>query len=165
MMISEKIAKLLNQQLVNEYFAHVSYVAMSYAFEAMSLKGYAAWFMEQANEEMTHAQKIARYLLDQDVPITFGEIPAPRTDYNNAAEIVQEAVDHELMVTKQVHKIAEVAADEKDQASYQFIGWFVTEQVEEVATISEMLATVKMADSPGQLLMLQETLKRETAAE
>lgn len=163
MMISEKMAKLLNQQLVNEYFAHISYVAMSYAFEAKNLKGYAAWFMEQANEEMTHAKKIARYLLDQDVPITFGEIPAPRTDFTDAADIVQSAVDHELMVTKQVHKIAELADDEKDQASYQFIGWFVTEQVEEVATISEMLATVKMADTPGQLLMLQETLKRASA--
>ena len=114
MMISEKISKLLNQQLVNEYYAHVSYVAMSYAFEALNLKGYAAWFMAQANEEMTHAHKIARYLLDQDVPITFGEIPAPRTEFANAAEIVQSGLDHELMVTKQIHKIAELASDEKD---------------------------------------------------
>ena len=165
MMISEKMAQLLNQQVVNEYYAHVSYVAMSYAFESMSLKGYAAWFMAQAEEEQTHAQKIARYLLDQDVPITFGEIPAPRTDFATAADIVQSGLDHELAVTKQINAIAEQAAEEKDQASYHFIGWFVTEQVEEVATIGEMLATVKMADSPGQLLMLQETLKREGAVE
>lgn len=164
MKVSKKMAKLLNEQLVNEYFAHVSYMAMSFAFEGLNLKGYANWFFSQAEEEMTHAHKFSRYLLDQGIDITISEIPAPKSGYKTAVEIVKEAYDHEVMVTKQIHAIADLAAEEKDQATYQFIAWFVTEQVEEVATISEMLATVKMADSPGQLLMLQETLKREEAA-
>jgi ferritin len=160
MMISKKMAKLLNEQLVNEYYAHITYLAMSFLFEEMNLKGYANWFFAQAQEEMGHAHKFARYMLDQGIKITIGSIPAPKTDYKKAVEIVQGAYDHEIMVTKQIHKIADLAVEEKDQATYQFISWFVTEQVEEVATTGEMLATVKMAETPGQLLMLQEHLKR-----
>lgn len=165
MKISTKMAKLLNDQLVNEYFAHISYMAMSFAFETLNLKGYANWFLAQAQEEMAHAQKFSRYLLDQGIEITLGEIPAPKTGYETAVDVVQGGYDHEVMVTKQIHKIADLATDEKDQATYQFIAWFVTEQVEEVATLSEMLATVKMAENPGQLLMLQENLKRAEAAD
>lgn len=164
MKVSKKMAKLLNEQLVNEYFAHISYMAMSFAFEVLNLKGYASWFMSQAKEEMVHAHKISRYLLDQGIDINLSAIPAPKSGYKTAVDIVAEAHAHEVMVTDQIHLIADLASEEKDQATYQFIAWFVTEQVEEVAIISEMLATVKMAESPGQLLMLQETLKREGTA-
>ena len=52
MLISKKMAKLLNDQVVNEYYAHITYLAMSYKFEEMNLKGYAGWFFAQATEEM-----------------------------------------------------------------------------------------------------------------
>jgi len=163
MKVSDKMAKLLNEQLVNEYYAHWTYLAMSYAFEDKSLKGFAAWFFTQAMEEMGHAHKFGRYLLDRGVDVTLGEIPAPETKFKTVVDIVKAAYDHEVKVTKQIHKIADLAGDEKDQATYQFISWFVTEQVEEVATISEMLDQVKMVDSPGQFLMIQEHLKRAEA--
>ena len=36
-----------------------------------------------------------------------------------------------------------------------FLKWFVDEQVEEVASTSELLNMVSMAESPGQIFMLE----------
>jgi len=160
MMISKKVAARLNEQVNNEFFASWAYMAMAYSFEDMNLKGFAGWFVKQADEERSHAMKIAEYLMDQGAPVKLAELPAPKVDYKKADEIVKEAVDHELRVTKQIHEIAKLAEKEGDLATRQFIGWFIDEQVEEVSTVTNLLEMVKMAQTPGQLLMLQNQLSR-----
>jgi ferritin len=61
----------------------------------------------------------------------------------------------EVKTTKMVHEIVELAIKEKDYATHDFINWKVAEQVEEVATANELLGMVKLAETPGQLLMLE----------
>jgi ferritin len=165
MMISKKMAKRLNDQVNHEFYANWVYQAMAYALQSMNLKGFADWFDQQAAEERSHAVKIADYLLDQGAPVTLKELPAPRTDYKSVQEICQAALAHELKVTKQINDIAALAETEKDRATIQFIGWFVTEQVEEVATATELLEMVKIAKSPDQLFMMQAHVKRPAATE
>lgn len=161
MMISEKMAKRLNEQVTHEYFAKWAYLAMALAFEDMNLKGFANWFYAQAAEEEGHARKIGTYMLDQGASVKLMALPEPKTDYKSAEEIVQAALNHELKVTEQVHEIARMAEEEGDLATRNFISWKIEEQVEEVASMTELLAMVKMAQSPGQLLMLQNHIKRE----
>jgi len=161
MMISEKMAKRLNEQVRNEYFAKWSYLAMALAFEDMSLKGFAGWFYGQASEEEGHAKKIGKYMLDQGASVKLMALPEPKTDYKSAEEIIQAALNHELMVTEQVHEIARMAEEEGDLATRNFINWKIEEQVEEVSSMTELLEMVKMAQTPGQLLMLQGHLKRD----
>ena len=159
-MISEKMATRLNEQVKNEFYAKWAYLAMAFAFENMNLKGFANWFYAQAEEEQGHAMKIANYMMDQGAEVTLQSLPEPKTEYKSAEEIIQAALDHELKVTKQVHEIAKMAEDEGDLATRNFIDWKIEEQVEEVSSMTNLLEMVKMAQTPGQLLMLQGHLKR-----
>jgi ferritin len=155
MMISEKMAARLNEQVRNEFFAYWSYLAMAFAFEDMGLKIFAKWFYAQATEEQGHAMKIAQYLLDQGATVRLMDLPAPKTDFSSALEIVEAALQHELNVTKQVNEIVDLAVGESDHATRKFIDWKVEEQVEEVSTSQELVHMVKMAAGPGQLFMLE----------
>ena len=52
------------------------------------------------------------------------------------------AVEQEKRVTSQIHGLTKVAREENDFAAEQFMQWFIKEQVEEVATMSDLLAVV-----------------------
>ncbi|MFQ6009317.1 MAG: ferritin, partial [Candidatus Zixiibacteriota bacterium] len=124
-------------------------------FESMNLKVFAQWFYLQAKEEQEHAMKIAKYLLDQGAEVKLQALPEPKTSYGSAEEICQAAVDHELLVTKMIHDLVDTARSENDTATQVFLNWFVEEQVEEVASVKELLDMVKLAKTPGQILMLE----------
>jgi ferritin len=161
MMISDKMAARLNEQVKHEFHSYWIYLAMAFSFEEMNLKGFAGWFKGQAAEEQGHAMKIAQYLLDQGADVKLTELPQPKTEYKSAEEIVSAALEHEKKITGLINEIAELAETEKDHATREFMNWFIKEQVEEVATATDLLAMVKMAQTPGQLLMLQGHLKRD----
>ena len=158
MMISKKVADKLNEQVKNEFFANWTYQSMAYAFESMGLKIFAKWFFKQAEEEREHAEKIAQYLLDQGAEVKLTALDAPQTSFKSAEEIVAGAVAHEKQVTQNINDLVELARSENDYATENFLQWFVAEQVEEVASTTELLDMVKMAQGPGQLFMLENRL-------
>jgi ferritin len=160
MMISDKMAARLNEQVKNEYFAFWTYKAMAFALEDMGLKVFAKWFHLQSEEEKGHAEKIADYIVDQGGQVKLTELPSPKTDYKSCQEIIEGALEHELMVTKQINDIVDMANGEKDHATRKFIDWFVEEQVEEVASVTEILDLVKYTKDTGQLLMLESRIYR-----
>lgn len=155
MMISEKMQARLNEQVNHEFFNAWTYFAMAYWFENAGLKVFAKFFYKQAEEEQGHGRKIAQYLVDQGATVRLGQIQAPRIEFGNANEVVDAFVEFEIKTTKMVHEIVEMANNEKDHATRNFIDWKVDEQVEEVATATELQQMVKMAQNPGQLLMLE----------
>lgn len=155
MMISQKVAALLNEQVKNEYFAFYTYQQMAYKLESMNLKVFAKWFTMQAGEEKEHAEKIAKYLLEQGAEVTLKNLNAPKADYASVLEICQAALQHELGVTKNINDLVALARSENDYPTEQFLGWFLAEQVEEVASTTELLEMVKLAGNPGQVLMLE----------
>lgn len=160
MMISQKMVDRLNLQVTNEFYSSYLYQSMAYALEAMSFKGFAAWYHAQAQEERTHAMRIAGYLLDQGGKVKLGAIDQPQTEFKSVQEIVEMALEHEKKVTAQVAEIAGLADELKDYATRKFIDWKVGEQVEEVATASDILEMVKRCTTEGQLMMVQNYLKR-----
>ncbi len=155
MMVSKKMAAALNEQVKNEFFAYWTYLQMSYTFNSMGLTVFSTWYNQQAIEEQGHAMKIAGYLLDQGAEVELMNLDKPKADYKSAQEVVQAALDHEIKVTGQINALASLAREEHDYATENFLQYYVQEQVEEVATATELLDLVKMSDSTGQLLMLE----------
>jgi ferritin len=155
MMISEKMAAKLNEQVMEEYASDWIYRQMAYELEEMNLKVFSQWFHKQADEERTHADKIAHYLLDQGAGVRLPELPKPKTEYKSVEEICEAAVEHEKYITKKIHELWDLAHEENDKATLSMLNWFVDEQVEEVATTTELLEMVRLAKSPGQILMLE----------
>ena len=51
----------------------------------------------------------------------------------------EEALAHEEEVTARIHELASLALELKDHATYNFLQWFIAEQVEEEETATDMV--------------------------
>ena len=54
-MFTEKVMKLLNEQITKEFYSAYLYLDFVNYYEEQGLKGFANWFMVQAQEERDHA--------------------------------------------------------------------------------------------------------------
>ncbi len=69
-------------------------------------------------------------------------VEAPTPKFGDVVEPVALALDQERQVTEQINTLIRIAREESDFASEQFMSWFIKEQVEEVATMNDLLAVV-----------------------
>ena len=145
MMISAKMLKALNAQIGMEFAAAMKYDAMAAHFEAEALPQTAKRFFKQAGEEREHAHKFLRYVLDAGGRVQIPEIAAPPHTYPSTEAAAKAALDSELAVTKSINKIMDLAIEEKDHATAAMLQWFVTEQVEEIASADQFLRLVQRA--------------------
>ena len=144
-MISAKMQKALNAQIGMEFAAAMKYDAMAAHFEAEALPQTAKRFFKQAGEEREHAHKFLRYVLDAGGRVQIPEIAAPPHTYPSTEAAAKAALDSELAVTKSINKIMDLAIEEKDHATAAMLQWFVTEQVEEIASADQFLRLVQRA--------------------
>ncbi len=152
--MNEKMVSALNNQIKNEFYSHNVYLSMAGYFEGLELKGFAAWFRAQAKEELEHGMKIFNFLIERNIDPKILAIDAPAHEWNSPTQVFQEALRHEEKVTKMINELYELSMNEKDYASKIFLGWFVTEQVEEEANAREILAKVEMAEKSKETLLL-----------
>jgi ferritin len=158
-MISEKLSRALSDQANAEFYSAYLYLAMSAYADSAEFKGIANWLYIQALEEQAHATHIIKHLLERGTVPVFADIKAPQASYGNIAEIFDKIVAHEKHVTGLINKIADFALEEKDHATYNFILWYVSEQIEEEASAGEIAARVKLIkDHPDQLYHLDSAL-------
>ena len=130
-MISDKLSRLLVEQVGHELRAHQLYLAISTYFERQSLSRWAKLFHHQAVEEAGHATKIMTFLTDNDVAFDIPALKSASTRYESAAAAVQTALDSERAVSRQFRDMATAALAESDHTAHQFMHWFIEEQVEE----------------------------------
>ena len=141
-MAATRFVEQLNAQIGNELAAHNQYLACAVYYDALTMPQMAAFFYSQALEERDHAMMMVRYLLDTDALVQIPGVPAPVSDFADVVAPVQLALDQERSVTEQINELVRIAREEHDYASEQFMQWFIKEQVEEVATMSDLLAVV-----------------------
>ena len=135
------VAKL-QEQVGHEFSAHQQYVAIATYFDALTMPQMASLFYGQAVEERDHAMMMVQYLLDADAEVRIPALEAPVMDFADVVAPVKLALDQEKRVTEQVGELTRIAREANDFASDQFMQWFIKEQVEEVAKMSDLLAVV-----------------------
>ena len=135
------VAKL-QEQVGHEFSAHQQYVAIATYFDALTMPQMASLFYGQAVEERDHAMMMVQYLLDADAEVRIPALDAPVMDFADVVTPVKLALDQEKRVTEQVGELTRIAREANDFASDQFMQWFIKEQVEEVAKMSDLLAVV-----------------------
>ena len=137
-----RFVEQLNAQIGNEFAAHNQYLACAVYYDALTMPQMAAFFYGQALEERDHALMMVQYLLDTDAEVTMPGVEAPVSSFDDVVAPVQLALAQERRVTEQINGLLKTAREESDFASEQFMQWFIKEQVEEVATMSDLLAVV-----------------------
>jgi ferritin len=160
-MLSKELTNALSEQVNAEYYSAYLYLAMSAAADGLGFKGAANWLFVQAREEMAHGTHIYEYILERGAAPSFAAIEKPPVDFADINEIFAMVSTHEQKVTQRINAIATMAMQEFDHACYQFMMWYVDEQVEEEAGVSDILNKLRLiGNKKGALL----TLDNEFAA-
>jgi len=131
MRISSQMEKAINDQISYEASAINAYVAMGSWCERAGYEGSAAFFFEQAIEENTHMLKFVHYLNNAGAEAIIPATEKPESKFDSLEAIFQAGLKSEETVTKLINNLVEIAENEKDRATYLFLQWFVSEQVEE----------------------------------
>jgi ferritin len=160
-MISNDMAALIGVQINRELYSAYLYLGLSAQTDSMDLKGTAAWFLAKHGEEMTHALKMFGYLIDQDAAVSLMAVPAPATVADAVLPIFEHTLEHERKVTRAINDMLDHALSEKDHATSIFLQWFVTEQIEEEATVNDIIGRLRRFGDQGHSLL---TIDNELAA-
>jgi bacterioferritin B len=142
-MISDRLSALLVEQIASELTAHQSYMGISIYFERESLKRWAGVFRAQAIEEAGHAEKIMTFLTDNEVSFDVPPLRGASTHFGSALEALEASLASEIRVTGQFNTLAAAAREEDDHRAFQFLQWFIDEQVEEERTVRGLIDLVK----------------------
>ena len=162
-MADQSFAAALNEQISNEFAAHQQYIGAAVYYESATLPRLAAFFYRQAVEERNHAMMMVQYLLDASEEVRIPDIESKLTRFDDVVAPVRMALDQEQRVTDEINALFKLARDTEDYQAEQFMQWFVKEQVEEVATMTDLLTVIeRSADSP---LLVEEYLAREALGE
>ncbi len=159
MKINDKIEDAINRQINAELYSAYLYLGMSARCTEMNLKGMGHWFYVQAQEEMTHAMKFYRFVLDRSGHPVMPSIEGVSTGWKTPVEMFAAAYTHEQKVTALINNIMDIAIAERDHATASMLNWFIDEQVEEEANASEITEKLKLiGDSKDGLFMLDKEL-------
>ncbi len=164
-MIKKVMQDAINKQIAKEMFSSNLYLSIAAYFHSINLNGFAHWMRLQAQEEMTHALKFFDYLLDRGGNVQIGSMDAPASKWKSPLDGFEASYNHEQSITQSINELADLAAKEGDHATTILLQWFITEQVEEEATVSEIVDRIKLAgDSAGGLFFLDNELKQRQLA-
>jgi len=151
-------ASALDDQIRNEFSASQQYIAVAVYYDSQSLPQLAAHFYRQAVEERNHAMMMVQYLLDADHGVGTPGIDPPKTDFADVVAPVALALEQEKRVTEQIVELVKLSREEGELVGEQFLHWFLQEQREEVASMTELLTVVERGKN--DLLSVEEHLSR-----
>lgn len=143
-MLSEKLAKAINEQINKEFYSSYLYLAMAAHFDANALPGFAGWMKVQAAEEWGHGMKFYGYLYEVGARAEMKAIAAPPAEFGTPEEIFRQVLSHERTVTASINAIYDLARSENDPKTELMLHWFINEQVEEEKNDQDILDKLKM---------------------
>lgn len=170
-MLKEKMLIALNEQINAEQYSALLYLSMSAYFESQGLTGFANWMYIQYQEELTHANKIFKYVNERGGRVELKAIQQMPNDFDGVIDVVEKTLAHEQHVTALINKLMDISVELSDHATQSFLKWFVDEQVEEEANVQEILDNLNLINGQGNgIFMLDREMRQrvfvdETAAE
>ncbi len=153
-MLTKKMQDAINDQIAYEFYSAYLYLAMSAHFETLNLRGFATWMRTKFSEEQVHALKFFDYVNDRGGKVVLGAIAQPKPSWKNNLDAFEESLHHEQSVTTRINKLYELALAEKDYATQALLQWFITEQVEEEKTVSDVIEQLKLIDARGTAVLM-----------
>ncbi len=160
-MLKEKLQKALNDQINAEMYSSYLYLSMESYFQSISLGGFASWMRGQVQEELMHGMKFYDFVVERGGRVTLDTIAKPEAQWKSPLDAFEAILNHEQHVTDLVNELVNLAISEKDHATNIFLQWFVSEQVEEEATVGGIVDRLRLIkDNPSGLFMLDTELSK-----
>ena len=153
-MIAKKLNDAFNKQINEEMFSAHLYLSMAAYFDSQNLPGFSFWFKLQAREEMFHAMRFYNHLVERGGVVELFALKDPQKKWQSAQKVFENALHHEEFITGCINKLMDLSLAENDHASRSLLTWFVDEQVEEEASVSEVLDKLKMVAGQAHMLYM-----------
>ena len=165
MKLSDTLEAAFNQQITLEFQASMVYRQLAIEMDIRDLPGIAAWLRHQADEEIVHANKFIDHLSDRDNHPRIGAVRAPDVQVDSVLACFEAALAHEETVSASIRALVKKATAADDFDSRPLLDWFIGEQVEEEATVREIVGRLKLIDNDGPgLLRLDDELGQRPAS-
>ena len=148
-MLTKKIQDALNAQINAELASSYIYLAMAAYFEDNDLPGFAHWMTIQVQEELFHVQKFYHYVFERDGRVELTAIEGPPKEWESPLAAFEAAYKHEQYISGRIHELVALARAENDPPTENFLQWFVAEQVEEEASVTEIVDQLNLAGEKG----------------
>lgn len=152
--ISDKVAKLIDEQIKHEGDSSRLYLAMSQWLEYSGYECSAKLFKKYADEELIHMNKFYQYLQDRNFLPSTPILDAQPIEFGGIKEIIKLSYEHEIKVSMWLDNIAMTALSEKCLTTFNFMSWFILEQIEEEAKFKKMLDRLEMMDKDKAPMIL-----------
>ncbi len=144
-MLSKEMENILNNQIRLEAQSSMSYLAMaSWAECQPGLEGITEFFYAQSDEERVHMLKLVRYVNERGGKASIPAMEAPKHVFNSVQELFSHFLEAEIQVTHSIYEIVNLALQEKDFATHNFLQWYVTEQMEEEKSARDLNDKLEM---------------------
>lgn len=122
----------MNKQVAIEAASSQAYLAMaSWAEIQPGLDGITDFFYAQSDEERMHMLKLIRYINERGGFAVVPPLAQPNITFQSLKRVFEELLKHELKVSESINELVDLALSEKDYPTYNFLQWYVSEQIEE----------------------------------
>lgn len=153
-MLSENLLQKLNEQVTHEFYASNLYLQMSAWCNHKGLNGSAKFLKDHAADEMSHMQKIFGYIQDTGALAVIDTIKKPEITFENIQDIFTQTYTHEKMITAKINELVDIALNEKDYSTFNFLQWYVAEQHEEEKLFKSILDKIEIIGLDGRGLFM-----------
>jgi len=144
--MNDHLTKALNDQMNFEFYSAHVYLAMAAYCSAENLDGFANFFLVQAEEERFHGMKIYKFLNDRGRRATIQALGEPNNTYTSMLDVFEHGYQHEIQNTKRFYDLSDLAIEDREHATINFLKWFIDEQVEEEALFDGIITKLKRID-------------------
>lgn len=138
-MLSKRMQEALNEQIKIEAESSQVYLAMaSWAEIQPGIDNVTSFFYQHSDEERMHMLKLIHFVNERGGFATVPALPQPQLTFPSIKHAFQALLNHEIFVSESINKLIDIALEEKDYATHNFLQWYVAEQIEEEALARTM---------------------------
>lgn len=154
MKLTADLEKKFNEQITLEFEASLVYRQLAIEADEQDLTGMASWLRHQADEEIAHAHKFIDHVVDRGNHASIGAINAPAVNPGlRPLEMFEASLAHEQRVSNAIRDLYREAEAAGDLDARPLLNWFVDEQLEEEATVSEIIGRIRLIGDDGAGLL------------
>ncbi len=143
-MLNPKVEEILNVQVDKEGYSSNLYLSMASWAENNGFQGVSDWLYAQADEERLHMLKIVKYINERGGTAKIPAVKEPPTEFDNIKKMFDAVMEHEQFITNSINEIVAVCIEQKDYTTNNWMQWFVTEQIEEEASVQAIIDKLKL---------------------
>jgi ferritin len=153
MRLSEPLLRAFSDQITLELQSSIAYLQLAICLEDQNLSGMARWMQVQSDEERLHALKFITHVTDRGGRPRIGAMDAPGDAAGSVLEAFRSAQAHEEAVSESIRNLYRAVQSEGDIDAIPLLNWFVEEQIEEEATVSEIVGRLELIGDDGAGLL------------